>query len=187
MSLGHLDTLAFSHEMYDQVARAMAFQASTAMEAEGWQRDLRAKLVELLGGFPAEGCELLPRVTETKEFPTYTCETVLFQSRPNMTVFGYMLLPKDFETPRSRHPLSAWTWTRASMTSSGFRKMAQCEPNTANTKTTLPFSVSIGATLLWLSNSSGLDIAEMMQRANGEPVIRRVCLLPEQRSCLEKP
>ena len=60
---------------------------------------MRAKLVDLLGDFPEEKCELLPRVTETKEFSTYTRETVLFQSRPNMTVFGYLLLPKDFETP----------------------------------------------------------------------------------------
>ena len=99
MSQDHLDTLAFSHEMYDQASRAMAFQASTGVEVERWQHDLRAKLVELLGGFPGEGCELLPRVTETKEFSTYTRETVLFQSRPNMTVFGYLLLPKDFGTP----------------------------------------------------------------------------------------
>ena len=99
MSQNHLDTLAFSHEMYDHASRAMAFQASTDMEAERWQRNLRAKLVELLGGLPEERCELLPRVAETKEFPTYTRETVLFQSRSNMTVFGYMLLPKDFETP----------------------------------------------------------------------------------------
>jgi dienelactone hydrolase len=95
----HLDTLAFSHEMYNHASRAMAFQASTSVEAEGWQHNLRAKLVELLGDFPGERCELLPRVTETREFPTYTRETVLFQSRPNMTVFGYLLLPKDFEAP----------------------------------------------------------------------------------------
>ena len=54
---------------------------------------------ELLGDFPNQKCELLPRVTETQEFSTYTRETVLFQSRPNMTVFGYLLLPKNFETP----------------------------------------------------------------------------------------
>ncbi len=95
----HLDTLAFSHEMYNHASRAMAFQASTSVEAEGWQHNLRAKLVELLGDFPGERCELLPRVTETREFPTYTRETVRFQSRPNMTVFGYLLLPKDFEAP----------------------------------------------------------------------------------------
>ncbi len=107
MSQDHLDTLSFSHEMYDQAARAMAFQvpslnlpaAGGAGGAEEWQRDLRAKLVELLGDFPDERCELLPRITETKEFPTYTREMVLFQSRPNMTVFGYLLLPKNFDPP----------------------------------------------------------------------------------------
>lgn len=99
MSDDCLDTLVFSHQLYEQVPRAMVFQATTKAEAERWQGELRPKLVELLGGFPAETCDLRPRVVETKEFPTYTRETVLFQSRPNMTVFGYLLLPKDFETP----------------------------------------------------------------------------------------
>ena len=54
MSQNHLDTLAFSHEMYDHASRAMAFQASTSVEAERWQRNLKAKLVELLGDFPSE-------------------------------------------------------------------------------------------------------------------------------------
>lgn len=35
MSLGHLDTLVFSHEMYDQVDRAMAFQAPPYPPASG--------------------------------------------------------------------------------------------------------------------------------------------------------
>ncbi|MCH8295582.1 acetylxylan esterase [Candidatus Poribacteria bacterium] len=95
----YLDTLTFSHELYDQTPRAMAFQASTKTVAEDWQVKLRAKLIELLGGFPSEKCDLHPRVVETTEFPTYTRETILFQSRPNMTVFGYLLLPKKFETP----------------------------------------------------------------------------------------
>ena len=99
MPQDYLDTLAFSHAMYDHASRTMAFQASTSTDAERWQRDLRAKLVELLGGFPNDRCELFPRVAATKEFPTYTRETVLFQSRPDMTVFGYLLLPKGFETP----------------------------------------------------------------------------------------
>ena len=88
------DTLAFSHQLYNTTPRQLAFQATTVSEAEGWQRELRAKLVELVGGFPQEACNLEPEVLETHEFPTYFRETVQFKSRPHMTVFGYLLSPK---------------------------------------------------------------------------------------------
>jgi len=58
MPQDYLDTLTFSHELYDQIPRAMAFQASTKTVAEDWQVKLRAKLIELLGGFPSEKCDL---------------------------------------------------------------------------------------------------------------------------------
>ena len=96
-----LDTLEFSKSLYDEAPRALAFGATTRSEAERWQQELRARIIELLGAFPEEACELSPRVIDTIEFPLYTRETVLFQSRPNMAVFGYFLRPKDF---RARGP-----------------------------------------------------------------------------------
>ena len=95
----HLDTLAFSHALYDETPRQFAFQAKTREEAEKWQRALRCKLTELVGGFPQHACNLQPQVLESREFATYTRETLQFQSRPDMAVFGYVLLPKDFSPP----------------------------------------------------------------------------------------
>ena len=94
-----LDTLDFSLASYARAERSLAFNASGREEAEAWQRKLRSRLLELVGGFPAEPCQLSPRVTETVQLPTYTRETVLFQSRPDSTVFGYFLTPKPFNGP----------------------------------------------------------------------------------------
>lgn len=88
------DTLAFSHQLYADTARQLAFQATTAAEAEAWQHELRAKLIELVGGVPQETCDLQPEVLESHEFPTYFRETVQFKSRPHMTIFSYLLSPK---------------------------------------------------------------------------------------------
>ena len=37
----HLDTLTFSHQLYDEMPRELEFQATTVAEAEEWQRVLR--------------------------------------------------------------------------------------------------------------------------------------------------
>ena len=88
------DTLAFSHQLYTDTPRHLAFQATTLTEAKAWQQELRAKLIELVGGFPEEPCDLESAVLESSEFPTYFRETVQFKSRPHMAVFGYLLTPK---------------------------------------------------------------------------------------------
>ena len=93
------DTLAFSHQLYTDTPRQLAFQATTLTEAEAWQQELRAKLIELVGGFPMEACDLEPEVLESHEFPTYFRETVQFKSRPHMAVFGYLLSPKRSQGP----------------------------------------------------------------------------------------
>ena len=99
MSDPQLDTLEYSRDACDEAPRAVAFKAKTRPEAEAWQNELRTALVELIGGFPADRSDLSPRVVETEDFATYTRETVLFRSRPNMSVYGYFLTPKRFEAP----------------------------------------------------------------------------------------
>ena len=88
------DTLAFTHQLYAEIPRQLAFQATTLAEAEAWQHKLRAKLTELVGGFPQERCNLEPEVLAAREFPTYTRETIAFKSRPHSVVFGYFLTTK---------------------------------------------------------------------------------------------
>jgi dienelactone hydrolase len=93
LSAGQLDTLAFSLEKYDETPQTLAFKARDRQAAEAWQPRLREKLMELLGGFPSERSPLQARVVDMVETPHYRRETVLFQSRPNLTVYAYFLMP----------------------------------------------------------------------------------------------
>ena len=91
----HLDSLIFTHHLADQRPQQLAFAATNRAAAEAWQSRLRRKIVELLGGFPREKGALEPETLAVTEFPDYTRETVVFQSREQLTVFAYFLLPKE--------------------------------------------------------------------------------------------
>lgn len=93
------DPVAYTLEAYAAAPRRLRFQAQTRKQAEAWQKKLRAKLIELLGGFPATPAPLRPAVLETRDFPAYRREKVVFDSRPGMSVLAYVLLPKAAKTP----------------------------------------------------------------------------------------
>ncbi len=95
----YFDTLVFSHKLYDDTPRELEFQSTSVAEAEKWQRELSGKLTELVGGFPKTKCELKSETLETREFDGYIRETVLFQSRLNMTTYGYFLTPTHIDIP----------------------------------------------------------------------------------------
>lgn len=79
----------------------MTFRAASRADAEQWQKDLRAKLTELLGGFP-ERMPLRPKTLSTKEFAGYRRERVHFYSRPGVAVLGDLLTPNGQKAP---HPV----------------------------------------------------------------------------------
>src|SRR5271156_3262702 len=83
-----LDPVLYTHKLASATTQRLAFRATTRPEAEKWQRDLRAKLVELLGGFPATRSALEPQTLETREFPGYVREKFMFHSRPDTAVVG---------------------------------------------------------------------------------------------------
>ncbi len=93
------DSLEWTRKRYEEMPRQLGFRARNAREAQAWQRRLRAKLVELLGGFPRR-TPLKAEVLERKEFPAYFRESVIFESRPGLGVFGHFLIPKDRPQPR---------------------------------------------------------------------------------------
>jgi dienelactone hydrolase len=95
----YLDSLEFSRDLYEKQQPAFAFNAKSRAEAEAWQGRLSEALVRVLGGFPARKCALDAEVTERKEFPTYHRETVLFNSRERMSVYGYFITPKEWKAP----------------------------------------------------------------------------------------
>src|ERR687888_932671 len=54
------DPVVFTRELYAAAPRRLRFQARTRRDAEAWQQQLRAKVIELIGGFPHERGPLAP-------------------------------------------------------------------------------------------------------------------------------
>ena len=93
------DPVAYTLDLYAAAPRRLAFQAATRKQAEAWQKKLRAKVVELVGGFPEKREPLRVESIETREFPGYRREKIVFDSRPGMSVLAYVLVPKGARGP----------------------------------------------------------------------------------------
>ncbi|PYT09853.1 MAG: acetylxylan esterase [Acidobacteria bacterium] len=94
-----LDSLQFSLSSYEGIEPSMSFTATNEAAARLWQKRVRRKLTELLGGFPSARVALQARIFEKKKFNSYTREKIVFQSRDNLSVFGYLLLPEKVSSP----------------------------------------------------------------------------------------
>jgi dienelactone hydrolase len=97
----NLDPVQWTLESYQSAPLQLSFRASSKAEAEAWQRQLRAKLIELIGGFPAQKTALSSQTLETREFPSYRREKFIFQSRPGVAVAGYLLTPINAKAPHA--------------------------------------------------------------------------------------
>lgn len=95
-----LDPVQWTLQQYESAPLRLTFRAKNKSEAERWQKQLRAKLTELLGGFPPR-TPLNPRTIEVRDFPRYRREKLVFESRPGLSVIGYLLVPKTGKAP---HP-----------------------------------------------------------------------------------
>jgi len=94
-----LDSEEYTRLRIQTVKPSMTFKAQSPAQARDWQKRTRKKLIEqLMGQFP-EKIDLAPETVERREFDRYTREKILFQSRDNLTVKAYFLLPKSFRAP----------------------------------------------------------------------------------------
>jgi hypothetical protein len=93
------DPVVYGLALADAAPRQLRFRARTRADAEAWQQALRAKLTELVGGFPAARTPLRPAVVETRSFTAYRREKIVFDSRPDASVLAYVLLPLQARTP----------------------------------------------------------------------------------------
>jgi len=93
------DPVAYTRDLYEAAPRRMRFQARSKADAEKWQKKLRVKLTELVGGFPEQRQPLRPSTLETRTFPGYRREKVVFDTRPGVSVIAYILLPDKVKTP----------------------------------------------------------------------------------------
>ncbi len=97
-TMNDLDPVHWTLEQYKSAPLRLTFRATSKSAAEVWQQQLRTKLTELLGGFP-DRTELNPHTIEIREYPRYLREKFVFESRPGVSVFGYLLTPSDAEPP----------------------------------------------------------------------------------------
>ena len=74
------DPVAYTLDLYADAPRRLRFQARSRSQAEAWQKQLRVKVAELVGGFPAERTPLRPVTLETRTFPGYRREKFVFDS-----------------------------------------------------------------------------------------------------------
>src|SRR5215471_15295436 len=95
------DPVAFSKKLYETAPMKLAFQARNRQEAETWQRNLRAKIAELVGPMPAKRVALESQTLEVRDYPGYRREKFVFQSRPDSWVLGYLLTPKAGRNPHA--------------------------------------------------------------------------------------
>jgi dienelactone hydrolase len=99
VDLKTFDPVAWSRVRHQQMPRQLRFTARTANETRAWQKKLRAKVASLLGGFPAARPMVKATILETRDFAAYTREAMVFESRPGLSVFGYLLKPKNVSAP----------------------------------------------------------------------------------------
>jgi dienelactone hydrolase len=93
------DSVSYARKLYESAPLELTFRAANRKQAELWQRKLRAKVTDLLGGFPSERVPLRPETLEVREFPGYRREKFVFQSKPGLSVLGYLLTPKSGTAP----------------------------------------------------------------------------------------
>ncbi len=93
------DPVAFSLKLYESAPMKLAFRAKDRRQAEAWQKQLRSKVAELLGGFPETRGALRSQTLEVRDFPKYRREKFVFESKPGVMVLGYLLLPAGAKTP----------------------------------------------------------------------------------------
>src|SRR5262249_40237406 len=93
------DPVAYAQDLYAAAPRRLAFKARTRADAESWQKRLRTKLIELIGGFPEGRPPLRPVTLEERVYRGYRREKIVFESRPGVSVLAYVLLPDQRKTP----------------------------------------------------------------------------------------
>jgi dienelactone hydrolase len=88
------DPVAWTRDRHARAPLRLTFNATTRKQAEAWQKKLRPKIAELLGGFPQRGPAPTAEIVETRDFPGYKREKLVFESRPGVLVLAYLLTPK---------------------------------------------------------------------------------------------
>lgn len=99
VDLAAFDPVVYTLKAHDAAPLRLTFRARNRQQAEAWQQQLRPKIAELVGGFPATRIPLQPQTLEVKDYPNYRREKFVFHSSPGVDVLGYLLTPKTGKAP----------------------------------------------------------------------------------------
>jgi dienelactone hydrolase len=99
VNLSEFDPIVFAKKLYETAPLQLTFKAQNKKQAEAWQKKLHAKVLELLGGFPAQRTPLKPQILEVREFPGYKRERFVYQTRPGLSALAYLLTPTNAKGP----------------------------------------------------------------------------------------
>ncbi len=84
--------------LYSQNHPRLSFSADSVKEWQKWRKELKAKLIELLGLFP-ERCDLKPHIVQKKDLGTYYREKIIIQPERGLLMPTYLLIPKKIDLP----------------------------------------------------------------------------------------
>ncbi|HTQ55294.1 MAG TPA: alpha/beta hydrolase family protein [Bryobacteraceae bacterium] len=101
VDMSAFDPVVYTRKLYESAPLRLTFQAQNRKQAEAWQKRLRVRISALLGGFPARPGALRPQTLEAREFPSYRREKFVFESRPGVSVLGYLLTPRASRPPHA--------------------------------------------------------------------------------------
>jgi dienelactone hydrolase len=92
------DPVLYCRKLYESAPLAMTFRPGNRKQTEAWQKRLRTRLTELLGGFPPR-VPLHAETLEVRDFPRYRREKLVFTSQPGLSVLAYVLTPTGSKPP----------------------------------------------------------------------------------------
>jgi dienelactone hydrolase len=101
VDMSAFDPVVYTRKLYESAPLRLTFRAQNRKQAEAWQKRLRVKVAELVGGFPAQRGPLAPQTLEVRDFPGYRREKFVFESRPGLFVLGYLLTPHASAPPHA--------------------------------------------------------------------------------------
>ena len=99
VSLPAFDPVAWSMERHARAPLALTYKPANKRATEAWQKKLRVKIQELIGGFPKDKSPLQPVTLEVRDFPNYRREKFVIQTQPGMAQLGYLLTPRNAKGP----------------------------------------------------------------------------------------
>jgi len=95
VTLSEFDPVGWTRERWKTAPLKLTYRPGSEKDTVAWQKKLRPKLLELMGGFPDGKIPIEAGLLESREFPGYRRDKFVFETRPGMASLAYLLVPKN--------------------------------------------------------------------------------------------